>query len=257
MITGASGGIGSALAERLARPGRSLTLCGRDAARLEATADRCRDAGAEVRIEAQDIRDLEAVRERLLMLDEHQPINRLILNAGVSAGVPPGDTVEQPAEACLVMAVNGLATINMAACMLERMAARRAGHLVFVSSLAALYPLAGSPTYCAAKSAVSVYARAIRSSMSRHGVAVTVVYPGYVDTAMSRRVKGAQPFRWDAMKAATYIADRLDSAPRTLTFPKILALGMVALNLLPTSLAALFGRPFDFGIELVLQLRRS
>jgi Short-chain dehydrogenases of various substrate specificities len=249
VLTGASGGIGSALAERLTRPGTHLTLCGRDAARLEAAASRCRNLGALVRVMEQDLCDREDTRERLLALDEEQPVDRLILNAGVSAGVPPGRMTEQAMDACRVMEVNGLATISMAASMLERMAARRTGHLVFISSLAALYPLAGSPTYCAAKSAVSVYARAIRSGVANHGVRVTIVYPGYVDTPMSRRVKGAQPFRWDAARAADHIAARLDAAPRSITFPKILALGMLALNLLPAPLAALCERPFDFAIE--------
>lgn len=248
LITGAGGGLGGALAQVYAAPDTRLTLWGRNRDRLEAVAALCRDKGATTTVISRDVRQYEAVRQRLLCLEAEHPVDLAFLNAGVSSGTLPGGGAEPVEDACRTMEVNATAAINMAGLLLAAMAARRAGQVVFTSSLAALYPLPDSPAYCAAKVAVSSYARAMRGALSATPVRVSVLYPGYVDTPMSRRLAGPQPFRWSAEKAAGYIRERLDSGSDTIIFPRLLALGTCLLHLLPPPLALFFLRRFGFSI---------
>lgn len=254
LITGASGGLGQALALRYAAQGVFLSLWGRDAARLEALAAACTAKGAECVVIRQDIRELEASREKILELDAARPLTMAILNSGVSSGLLPQKKpdlggLEPVADACRVMEVNALGAINLMAMLLEPMTARQAGHIVLIASLAALYPLPGSPGYSASKAALSFFARATRMALFDAGVRISIVYPGYIETPMSRRLKGPQPLRMTADAAAEHIASRLLAGKDTIIFPRLLALGTRLLHLLPEPLAAFFLRYFAFTVE--------
>ena len=249
LITGASGGLGSALANEYAGPGQTLALWGRNAQRLETVQNLCRSKGATTVAIRQDMRDELATRAALLALDDAYTPDLVFLNAGVSAGALPGGGLEPLQDAARLMQVNAGSTIAMAAAIVPRMLERRAGHLVFISSLAALYPLPSSPSYCAAKAAISMYARAVRLNLANSGVRISIVYPGYVDTPMSRRLKGPQPQRWSAPKAAAHIHAGLDAGAEDIIFPALLGLGIRVLQFLPKHLAAFFARRFSFTIE--------
>ena len=249
LITGAGGGLGSALAAVYAAPDSSLYLWGRDKERLERIQAICQSKGAHAVCVQQDIRDTLPTRAALLALDDARALDLVILNAGVSTGSLPGGGLEPAEDAFRIMQVNAACTIAMAGVILERMLLRGAGHLVFISSLGALYPLPSSPSYCAAKAAVRLYARAVRLNLAGSGVRISIVCPGYVDTPMSRRLKGPQPLRWSAEKAAAHIRTRLDAGADDIVFPILLALGIRALHLLPQALAAFFARRFSFTIE--------
>ena len=249
LITGASGGLGNALCRVYAEPGMRLTLWGRNEAALEQLAGTCRALGAQTDTVMQDIRDLAACRDRLRALQAEQPVDMAILNAGVSSGTLPGGGAEPVEDACRTLDCNATANINMAATLLEVMRARGEGHLVLVSSLAALYPFADSPAYCAAKAALAVYARAVRDWPGNRAVRVSTVYPGYVDSPMSRRLKGAQPMRWSAEKAAAHIRARLEAGADSIMFPRLLALGSLAMYLLPGPLARRISAGLRFTID--------
>lgn len=89
LVTGASSGIGRALALRYAQEGRSLALFGRDAARLEAVAAQCRAKGAETAVTIADVRDRRAMADRIAEADARDPLDLVIANAGVSTGLSP------------------------------------------------------------------------------------------------------------------------------------------------------------------------
>ena len=248
LITGASGGLGSALADTYAGPETLLSLWGRDLARLDEVTQRCRSRGAEVRTVAGDARDLDWARAALRSADEECPIDIAFLNAGVSSGTLPGGEMEPVEDICRTLEVNALGAINMGAALLERITQRGRGRIVFISSLAALYPLPSSPAYSASKSAAAVYARAARAALPSNGPTVNIVYPGYVDTPMSRRLAGPQPFRLSAEQAAARIRAGLDAGKRDIVFPKTLAFGMRLLHFLPDPVAAFFARQFAFSV---------
>ncbi|MDR2670021.1 MAG: SDR family NAD(P)-dependent oxidoreductase [Desulfovibrio sp.] len=248
VITGAGGGLGGALASAYAAPQTHLVLWGRNAARLEETGEICRERGASVRTLSQDIRALSAVRERLAELDAECRIDLAFLNAGVSSGALPDGDPEPVEDACRTMEVNALGNINMAAFLAQLMRGR-GGHIVCISSLAALYPLPDSPAYCASKSALAVYARALRAAYAGTSVRISIVYPGYVDSPMSRRLLGPQPLRISAGAAASLIRSRLEAGADDITFPFLPALGVRCLNLLPAPAASFFSRRFGFKVR--------
>jgi NAD(P)-dependent dehydrogenase (short-subunit alcohol dehydrogenase family) len=248
VITGAGGGLGRALALEYAALQTHLVLWGRNAARLEETGELCRERGASVRTLSLDIRALSAVRERLAELDEECRIDLAFLNAGVSSGSLPDGAPEPVEDACRTLEVNALGNINMAALLAQRMRGR-GGRIVCISSLAALYPLPDSPAYCASKSALAVYARALRAAYAGTPVRIGIVYPGYVDSPMSRRILGPQPMRVSAGDAAALIRARLEAGADDIAFPLFTALGIRCLNLLPDPAAYFFARRFGFKVR--------
>lgn len=247
LITGASSGLGRALAEAFAAPGVRLSLWARDVPRLEAVAALCREKGAETAVISQDISEFAQSRAVLADLYAESPVDLAILGAGVSSGTLPGGDPEPATAACRTMTVNATASITMAGTLFELMRARGAGHVVCISSIAALYPLPDSPAYSAAKVALAYYAKGMRPLV--RPLRVSVVYPGYVDTPMSRRLSGPQPLRWSVDKAATHIRERLAAGSDGIVFPLPLALGSLILHLLPAPLADFFAKRFGFFIE--------
>lgn len=246
LITGASGGIGRALAEKFAAPGVRLSLWGRDKARLEEAAAACRGKGAESFIIQQDLRELEKSRELLASLDKEHPVDLAIIGSGVTSGTLSDGSPEPVADACRTMNINASAAINMGGALLELMRPRGTGQVAFISSVASLYPLPDSPAYSAAKVALAYYARAMRPLV--RPLQLSIIYPGYVDSPMSRRLDGAQPMRWSAPKAAAYICKKLDKGKRRIVFPKLLALGTLLLNFLPSPVAEFFLKRFAFVV---------
>jgi short-subunit dehydrogenase len=248
-ITGASGGLGRALAEHYAAPNRRLSLAGRDPRRLAACAAACQAKGALVSTAVFDLRDHLALRDWLRGLHETQPLDLVFANAGVSAS-SAGTGLEHPEDAARLLEINAGGTIETARAAAELMLERRRGQIIIVSSLAAFHPLKSSPAYCAGKAASRLYGLSLRAFLAAKGVGVTVVSPGYVDTPMSRRLKGKKPFLWSAEKAAAHIARGLAANPREIAFPRLIAWGLRLLSLLPESIAGLFMKRFDdFSVE--------
>lgn len=233
VVTGASGAIGAALAEVYAAPGICLALQGRDSQRLEATASRCRDKGAEVFVCEVDVRDAQALRNWLEAFDTQHPVDLLIANAGVANVLDDVCQWETPAATDAVINTNLFGTINTVMPVAERMRMRRKGHVAIVSSLAAFRGMAISPAYCASKSALHAWGQSIRPLLGAMGISLTMIYPGFVKSNMSDAFPASKPFLIDAARAAVLIRRGLDEKKATIVFPVILGLGIKLLNLLP------------------------
>src|SRR5580658_10464041 len=186
LITGATGGIGAALARCYAQPGRTLILHGRDATRLTAVTGECESRGARVHSATFDLRDAEAAIAALRELSSQHVIDLAIVNAGVTRSVGKGLAEEWDAVKA-VLAVNLDGAIATVSGVLPTMRQRGAGQIAVVSSLAAYFGLSATPTYCATKAALKVYGEAMRSLLELQGIAVNVVLPGFVKTPMSDR----------------------------------------------------------------------
>jgi len=235
LITGATGGIGGALAEAYAAPGIELILHGRNAAELEALAGRCRARGAAVRTQILDLRDRVALRAWLEELGAQRPPDLAIVNAGVSNGAgAQGERWEAVEELIEVNVRAALATVDA---LLPAMRARRHGQIALVSSLAAWHGLPVTPSYCASKAALKAYGEAMRGRLARDGIGVSVVMPGFVDTPMSRVFPGPRPFLWPAGRAARVIRRGLERNPARISFPFPLAFGSWLLAVLPAGLS--------------------
>lgn len=248
-LTGASSGIGAALAAELSAPGVRLALAGREAGRLEEVAAACRSRGAVAETAVVDVRDRAVLHAWLAAVDAAGAVDVLIANAGVSAGLGPRQSRERDDDVRRLVEVNLLGTIDTVSGLVEVMRARGRGHIVIVASVAGLRGYPAMPTYSATKAALIAYGEAIRGWLRPSGVAVTVVCPGFVTSPMSARHKGSKPFEVPVEKAARIIARGIAARRAVVAFPFLLALGARASRLLPAGLSDLAFRPFAAKIE--------
>jgi short-subunit dehydrogenase len=237
LITGATGGIGAALAHSYAEPGRTLILHGRDQSRLASLIQECEMRGARVYGVIFDLREAAAGIEALRSVSRQYSIDLAIVNAGVSRAIGRGQEAESWDEARAVLAVNLDGAIATVAGVLPEMRRRGAGQIAIMSSLAAYFGLPITPTYCASKAALKVYGEAMRGLLAPHGIAVNVVLPGYVRTPMNERSSGAKPFLMSPDRAATLIRRGLERNRARIAFPRTLAWGMWFLSVLPAALS--------------------
>jgi short-subunit dehydrogenase len=237
LITGATGGIGSALAEAYAAPGAVLVLHGRNPAQLASLAGRCAARGAEVRTHAADVRDLAAFKAWLARTAAELPIDLAFANAGVNIRVDPELGAESWPEVQELIAVNVLAAFATMDALLPAMRARKRGQIALMSSLAGYYGLPVSPSYSASKAALKAYGEGMRGLLAPQGIGVTVVMPGFVETPMERAFPGPKPFIWSASRAARVIRRRLEGNPARISFPFPLDFGSWFTAVLPAALA--------------------
>ncbi len=222
VITGASSGIGAALARLYARPGVSLGLIGRDPGRLGAVAAEVRTAGATVQEGLLDLCDRPALGAFVTDFESRHPIDLLILNAGVLDGRRADGTIENADTARRVIEINLLGAIDTLHLALPGMRRRGRGHIVLVSSLAALSPVTDAPAYSASKAGLLSYGRALRAALVGEQVRVSVVCPGYVTTAMTETHIGKHPGEISAAAAARLIAAGIDRNKAVIGFPRLL-----------------------------------
>ena len=222
LITGASSGIGAALALHYAEKGISLALAARRPERLEAIASVCRQKGANCLTQVLDVRDTGALVDWIETVHAENPIDLAIINAGVAATRVDATSGELLTEMRAQIATNMSGTLMAAQTIGALMFARRSGHLVLVSSLNAVFPVVEAPTYSATKAGILAYSDAIRDWLEPRGVHVTAVCPGFVRTGIAERYSGPRPFEISAEKAARRIAAGVDGRRRTISFPLVL-----------------------------------
>lgn len=239
LITGASSGIGAALARAYARAGVTLLLWGRDEARLNQTAAQCRALGAAATIQAFDLRDAAGFAAQLAAADAAMPIAIAIFNAGLGGTVPDGAFAEAPQAAQAIAEVNFVAPVTGASMIADAMARRGAGHIVLVGSISESFPLPMAPTYAATKAGLKMFAESLDIRMAQYGVKVTLVSPGFIDTPMSQQVTEPKPFLMDADVAAKIIARKIAAGDRTIVVPWQFAVIRAVAGLLPRALLRL------------------
>ncbi|MEM7547564.1 MAG: SDR family NAD(P)-dependent oxidoreductase [Pseudomonadota bacterium] len=245
VLTGASSGIGAALAAEYAAPGMIMLLIARDAARLAEVAGAARAKGAEVETAIIDVTDEAAMRDALLGWDDRHPIDILIANAGIALGGMP----EPQGQARRQIEVNLLGTLNTVEPLLPRLIARGAGRIGLVSSIAAIRPSGDLPSYSASKAGVRAYGQAIRSWLRGKGVSVSVICPGFVTSPMSARHEGLKPFEVPADKAAHIIRTGIAKRRGALTFPWQFALMIFLGNRLPPFASDWFERHYAADVK--------
>lgn len=222
-ITGASSGIGKELALAYAEAGKVLSLCGRNEQRLNEVAELCRAKGAEVHTYLFDVRDREAAEKAVSEANAVYPIDLLIANAGVSAGVLGMD--ETPVSTRAIFETNIFGVVNTVLPVAEIMKEKKAGHIVIISSLSGYRGMASCPAYSASKSCVKAWGEALWGSLKPYGIQVTVVCPGFIETPLTDKNQFKMPFLMKAPKAATLMKKRIQKRPPIVAFPWIMAFG--------------------------------
>ena len=239
LITGASSGIGRALALAYAAPGVRLALIGRDAARLDATATVAREKGAAVETGTVDVRDRSAMANWIAAAEASQPIDLAVANAGITTGLGPDELAEDPEAVRAIIATNLLGVLNTIEPLIAPMAARGCGQLAIVGSIAGLHGLPYSPAYCLTKSAVHAWAESIRPRLEARGVIVSLIVAGLVKTPLNDSITAIKPGELSDAAAAALIKRRLAKGHATIAFPFFLYLGARLGRFLP---ARLYGR---------------
>lgn len=244
LITGASSGLGRALAEALAAPGVALCLTGRDADRLAEAAAACRSRGAAVREAVVDVRDAAAMEA---LVRDAGRLDLVIANAGISAGT--GGASEPADQARAIMAVNVTGMLNTAIPALELMAAQDPGpdglrgRVAVIASIAGFIAAPGAPAYCASKFAARAWAEAADGAARPRGLRVHAICPGYVRTPMTARNAFPMPFLMDAEEAARRTLDGIARGRVRVAYPRRLYAAARLMGALPPAwLSALLRR---------------
>jgi short-subunit dehydrogenase len=237
LITGASSGIGEALALSYAAPGVILSLSGRDGARLAAVADACLKHGAAVDAAVCDVADRAAMSAWVLSRDKVRPLDLVVANAGISAGVGESDETTRR-----IFAINLDGVINTVLPALEVMRPRKAGQIALISSLASFRGVGGAPAYCSSKAAVRVWGEGLRGALAGENIGVSVVCPGFVVSRMTDVNTFPMPFLMNAEKAVRIIQRGLAANKGRIAFPGPMLFGVWLLAALPDAIAGALTR---------------
>lgn len=234
LITGASSGIGRALAVELGRRGASAALLARRAEELLKVAEEVERAGGRALALPADVRDAGEVERAVARVRElWGPVDVLIANAGIATVVSA--TELNAKDASNVIVVNVVGAINSVAAVLPGMTARHAGHLVAISSLASYRGLPKSSAYSASKAAMSTFFESLRVDLRKSGIHVTTVHPGFIRTPLTASRKRL-PFLMDVDVAARKIVRAIERRQKTYAFPWQLASVVRLLKYLPNAL---------------------
>ncbi|HEV7586301.1 MAG TPA: SDR family oxidoreductase [Solirubrobacteraceae bacterium] len=239
-ITGASSGIGRALAIELARRGNDLFLTARRLDALEelrgeiasaAPASRVEVRSLDVTDEADVVRALAEAAEKLGRLDV------VVANAGLgSSGLVGKGSMERARPIIETNLIGAMATVDAA--VVQMRSQEGGGHIVGIGSVAGVRGLPGSGSYSASKAGLAAYLEAVRMETHEEPIAVTTLAPGYIDTPLNEQVK-SRPFLIDAQKGARIMADMIERRVRYATVPRMpWTLLAPLLRVLPTSVLA-------------------
>ena len=214
-LTGASSGIGAALAELLLQRGHRLALSARTTKPLHALAERY---PGQVLVAPGDLSDdaqVRAIGERIAQV--WGALDSVILNAGTCEYVEV-----QSFEAAMIERVVRANLFSASYCIEAALPLLRLGHkphLVGVGSSVTYLPLPRAEAYGASKAGMRYLLEALRIDLAAEGIAVTLVSPGFVDTPLTQKNDFPMPMRWPVDKAARHIAERLEQRPFEIAFP--------------------------------------
>ncbi len=228
-ITGASSGIGEALALRLARDGRQIAISARNADALAAIA---RGAGNSMHDFALDVTDAAACARTVHAIEAaHGAIDLAILNAGTHAPMSADDF--SVATARSLVEINLMGTINCLAPLLASMRVRGRGHIAIVASVAGYGGLPTAAAYGATKAALINMVEALKPDCDRLGIKLQLVNPGFVKTPLTDKNAFPMPFLLPVEKAVDGFVAGLASDRFEIVFPRRFALLLKLLNMLP------------------------
>jgi NAD(P)-dependent dehydrogenase (short-subunit alcohol dehydrogenase family) len=241
LVTGASSGIGRALALACAAPGVTLHLGGRDAGRLAATVAACAAAGATALPRAVDVRDQAGMAA---WIGGAERLDLVVANAGISAGT--GGATEPADQARAIFETNVTGALNTALPALEAMAGQVPGpdgvrgRIAVIASIAAFIAVPGAPAYCASKAAVQRWAEALDATERRRGIRLHAVCPGYIRTPMTDANAFPMPLLMEPAEAARRTLAGIAAGRLRIAYPW------------PTYLAARLGGALPPGLRAAL-----
>lgn len=243
LITGATSGIGAALALEYAKRGvADIFICGRDEGRLADVAAKCSREGVVIHPAVVDVADADAVSQWIDACDAAAALDVVIANAGI------GTTEETEPNIRKMLAINVEGVLNTVFPAIRiftdaGVKKRTRRQIVMTSSIAGYHGMPGCPSYSASKAFVKAWGAGLRGSLAHDGIRVNVICPGFVRSRITDRNTCPMPFFMEADKAARIIASRLERNVGLITFPWPMRFGAWLLAALPERLSsAILGR---------------
>ncbi|MCF8305522.1 MAG: SDR family NAD(P)-dependent oxidoreductase [Ignavibacteriales bacterium] len=232
LITGASTGIGRALAENLAHKDNKLILVSR---RVELFEEILRIRKDNVLVLKCDVSDRESVRSAYTEVQKFCEVPDIsILNSGVGFHMTPDNYDSRLAE--ITMGTNFMGVIYWIEQLLPDLIKKGSGMIAGVSSLADANGFSGSGFYCASKAALSVYMQGLRTELKSRGIKVITIKPGFVKTPMTDKNNFEMPLIMSAEKAATIILEGIKKGKPIIQFPFPIVFATRLISLLPEKL---------------------
>lgn len=235
-ITGASSGIGQALALRYHQAGYRLALTARRTADLKKWAESQRLAPDRVAIHGADVRDPSQLARvgRDCIASQGVP-DVVIANAGISVGI---DTAmfEDLEVMRRTFETNNLGLAATFHPFIAGMRSRGSGTLAGIASMAGIRGLPGHGAYCASKAAVISYLESLRGEMRSHGIKVVTVVPGYIDTPLTRQNRYAMPFLMQATDFAEQAHKAIAAGTSYRVIPWQMGVAAKLMRMLPDAL---------------------
>lgn len=216
LITGASSGLGEALARYYANSQNELILLARREEKLQKVKIACEADGAKVHTIIADVNDFEVLRRIGEELSETK-IDRIILNAGVSVGHHGGITPFEQFEA--LFKTNFLSLHALLEPIIPSLIQRGKGEIVFISSLASLLTMPTSIAYSTSKRAMNAYAEGLRYQLMGTGIKVINILPGFIDSEMTQKNQFKMPFFLSTEAGVKRIAKAIEKKKRLYPFP--------------------------------------
>lgn len=235
-LTGASSGIGEALALAMAKRGATLGLAARREELLKELAEKCEQVGGKARYFAVDVIDAKAVAAAAKALrSEFGKIDILIANAGI--GGNNSETRNFNAEAVAqVININLLGAVNAVSAVLPSMLENKSGQLVAVSSLAGFRGLPKSAAYSASKAGMTAFFESVRLDVQHKGVAVTIIQPGFIKTPLTSGRANKMPFLMELEDSIPLFLNAIERGKKFAAFPWQLATFVRLARIFPANL---------------------
>ena len=235
-LTGASSGIGEGLAIALAKRGATLGLVARRQELLLEVAAKCESAGGTARIFSCDVVDAGAVHAAAEKFrGEFGHIDVMIANAGMG-GNDALTRAYDPASVKKLIDINLLGAVNSIHAVLPQMIERGCGHLVAVSSLAGVRGLPKSAAYSASKAGMTAFFESVRLDNARHGIDVTIIKPGFIETPLTSGRANKMPFLMKLDNAIPYFIGAIEKKKKFAAFPWQLAALVGLAKVLPAGI---------------------
>lgn len=236
IITGASSGIGRALALFMAEEGYDLGLMARRRELLESLQSEIvrHHPKTKVKICSCNVANTVECRETIFKLaGELKQVDVFVANAGVGGSTPGGRPCWE--ESHKILDTNVVGAICSLECAKEIMLQQKSGHLVGLSSIAAVRGLPQSSAYCMSRAAVAVYLESLRVDLKARSISVTSIHPGFVDTPMTREMT-SRPFLVSVEQAAKEIFWAIQHKKARHYFPWMMRFVYPLLKHLPDSI---------------------
>ena len=232
-VTGAGKGIGRALSKRLADEGWTVAVSARTAKDLHDLAAECEPD--RIHPYPLDVTDPWLVEETVRQIEANLgPLDLAILNAGTHAPLPAEEFSIEPFRR--LVETNLMGPAHCLAPLIPRMIERQGGHIAVVGSVAGYRGLPTAAAYGATKAGVINMCEALRPELERHGVRLTLINPGFVETPLTDKNDFPMPFLIPVDKAVEYIMRGLEGSAFEVAFPRRFAFLMKLLRILPDGL---------------------